>query len=55
MSTITVRGNASDEELAAVVAVLSSTGEQPADGYRRWREQRLNALRHKPFGGPRDM
>ncbi|MFN2560091.1 MAG: hypothetical protein ABR571_02180 [Jatrophihabitans sp.] len=41
---ISVRGNASDEEIAAVLAVVSS-GSRPADGCRRWQATRLAALR----------
>jgi hypothetical protein len=41
---ISVHGNASDEELAAVLAVVSS-GTRPPDGYRRWQATRLAALR----------
>jgi acyl-CoA carboxylase epsilon subunit-like protein len=44
---ISVRGNASDEELAAVLAVVSSSS-RPADGYRRWQATRLAALRRAP-------
>jgi hypothetical protein len=44
---ISVRGNASDEELAVVLAVVSS-GPRPSDGYRRWRAIRLAALRRAP-------
>jgi DNA-binding Lrp family transcriptional regulator len=41
-----VRGNATDEELAAVVAVLSQV-ERPvaADRYAEWRRVRLAAVR----------
>jgi hypothetical protein len=41
---ISVRGNASDEELAVVLAVVSS-GPRPSGGYHRWRATRLAALR----------
>jgi hypothetical protein len=46
-TAITVRGNASAEELAAVLAIVSS-GPRPSDGYRRWRATRLAALRRPP-------
>jgi len=42
-----VRGGATPEELAAVVAVLRrpAAGQPPEDGYARWRRIRLAALR----------
>ena len=44
-----VRGGASPEEMAAVVAVIASLAERrtesTADGYAAWRRQRLAALR----------
>lgn len=46
---IEIRGNASAEELAAVLAVVAradGTGEpREPDAYTRWRRQRLRALR----------
>jgi hypothetical protein len=46
MSRISVRGNATDEELAAVLAVVSSAEHQPLpDAYARWRAIRLAAVR----------
>lgn len=48
MSAITLRPNASEEEIAAVVAVLvESRGYALPDGYRLWRVTRLKALRDK--------
>jgi hypothetical protein len=53
MSSITLPANATDEEVAAVLAVLlSSAGDRPQDGYRTWRETRLKALRDRS-GQPR--
>lgn len=55
MSTITVHGNATAEEVAAVLALLSAR--QPdvePDGYRQWRATRLKALRHKAFADTRE-
>jgi hypothetical protein len=44
-----VRGGASPEEMAAVVAVIASLAERrtesPVDGYAAWRRKRLAALR----------
>jgi hypothetical protein len=45
--TVAVRGNANAEELAAIVAILTSRPEPEPDGYRDWRETRLKALRNK--------
>jgi hypothetical protein len=45
--TLAVRGNANAEEVAAVVAILTSRPEPEPDGYREWRETRLKALRNK--------
>jgi hypothetical protein len=45
--TVAVRGNASAEEVAAVVAILTSRPEPAPDDYREWREARLKALRDK--------
>ena len=44
---VAVRGGATPEELAAVVAVLRrpAAGQPPEDGYARWRRIRLAALR----------
>ena len=50
MSAITLPRNATDEEVAAVVAaLLGSSGDRdrPQDGYRLWRATRLKALRDK--------
>ena len=45
MSDLTVRGNASAEEVAAVLAVLrSAPSAPPASAYERWRAGRLKAL-----------
>jgi hypothetical protein len=44
--SVAVRGNATAEELAAVLAVISQRRQTPqADGYERWRAGRLAALR----------
>jgi hypothetical protein len=46
VNAITVRGNATAEEVAAVLAVVSRAGTSaPADAYVRWRQARLTALR----------
>jgi len=44
---VTVRGAATAEEVAAVLAVLARTGrDEPGDdGYERWRATRRRALR----------
>lgn len=47
---VRVRGGASAEELAAVLAVLSTRDELPAP-YEQWRRARLAALRRAPRGG----
>jgi hypothetical protein len=48
MTSITVPANATDEEIAAVLAVLlGSGGDRPQDGYRTWRATRLKAIRDK--------
>ncbi|HEU5006219.1 MAG TPA: acyl-CoA carboxylase epsilon subunit [Jatrophihabitantaceae bacterium] len=49
MTDIEVRGGATDEELAAVLAALVSGGRRPEtghedDGYARWRRGRRQAL-----------
>jgi hypothetical protein len=50
MSSIELPANATDEEVAAVLAVLLGTsGDHAQDGYRRWRATRLKALRDKPI------
>lgn len=49
MSSITLRGNPTEEEVAAVLALLSSRRAEEPDGYRVWRATRLKALRHKAF------
>jgi hypothetical protein len=42
---LTVRGGASDEELAAVIAALASRPEPPeSSGYEKWRRARRAAL-----------
>lgn len=44
--SVEVRGNATPEELAAVLAVVANLGGQPrVDAYERWRAARLAALR----------
>ena len=55
MSEVSVRGNATAEELAAVLAVVSR-GEAPArpDPYTRWRHTRQAALRRTDATMPRD-
>ena len=55
MSAITVHGNATAEEVAAVLALLSAR--QPSaepDAYRVWRTTRLKALRRKDFADTRE-
>jgi hypothetical protein len=42
---IAVRGNATDEELAAVLAALAERQAREPSGYERWRSGRLAALR----------
>ena len=42
---VVVRGNASAEEVAAVLAVVATRGPAPVDEYTRWRQGRLAALR----------
>jgi len=48
MTDIQVRGGATDEELAAVLAALATGGRRPEgdreDGYARWRRGRRHAL-----------
>jgi hypothetical protein len=47
-----VRGNASAEELAALLTALADReggGPPPPDGYRSWRDGRRRALRRAPF------
>lgn len=48
-ASIEIRGNASAEELAAVLAVVAradgASDESKPDAYTRWRRQRLRALR----------
>jgi hypothetical protein len=53
---VRVRGNASAEELAAVLTVVSQCRAPEADGYARWRQTRLAALApqragHRRFSG----
>lgn len=43
--SVCVRGAASAEEIAAVIAALHVVREPPEAGYARWRRQRLAALR----------
>jgi hypothetical protein len=51
-----VRGGASPEEMAAVVAVIASLAERRTvssfDGYAAWRRKRLAALRDNGSGVP---
>jgi hypothetical protein len=42
---ILVRGNATPEEVAAVLAVVTSRSDAAPDPYTRWRQGRLAALR----------
>jgi hypothetical protein len=42
---VRVRGNANAEEVAAVLAVFATRSAAPPDGYARWRQARLAALR----------
>jgi hypothetical protein len=45
VSDVSVRGNATAEELAAVLAVISrAENSNPSDQYARWRRARLAAL-----------
>jgi hypothetical protein len=46
-SAVEVRGGATAEEMAAILAVLARRESSPAvsEGYRRWRETRCAALR----------
>jgi hypothetical protein len=50
MRAVTVHGNPTAEEVAALLALLSSRqlDEEP-DRYRQWRATRLKALRRKAF------
>jgi len=43
---VVVRGGATAEEIGAILAVLSRSGdaESPLSGYPQWRRQRLQAL-----------
>jgi hypothetical protein len=48
---VRVRGAATAEELAVVLALLSAqpaAGDPPADGYAHWRTVRRQALRQSP-------
>jgi hypothetical protein len=46
MSTsVLVRGNATPEEVAAVLAVVTSRSDAAPDPYTQWRQGRLAALR----------
>jgi hypothetical protein len=48
---VEVRGNATAEELAAVLAVLTHTDRAAVpDAYRRWRDTRLAALKRRTAG-----
>jgi acyl-CoA carboxylase epsilon subunit-like protein len=50
MTPIIVRGNATAEEVAAVLALLSTRRpEEAPDGYRQWRATRLKSLQRKAF------
>jgi hypothetical protein len=52
---IVVRGGADAEDIAAVIAVLGSSGAAPGeDAYRRWRLQRAEALR-RSSGRPSEV
>jgi hypothetical protein len=46
-SDVVVRGAATPDEIAAVVAALQAREQAAADGdrYERWRRQRLSAIR----------
>ncbi|MCW2657848.1 MAG: hypothetical protein JWR06_2041 [Jatrophihabitans sp.] len=48
--SVLVRGNASAEELAAVLAVVVQAGAPEPDGYTRWRRTRLAALSRERAG-----
>jgi hypothetical protein len=45
MTPVLVRGNASAEEVAAVLAVFAGRPAAGPDAYTRWRQGRLAALR----------
>jgi hypothetical protein len=47
MTDVQVRGRATAEEVAAVLAVLRRDA-PPPDAYARWRRTRLAALRDRP-------
>ena len=47
---VLVRGNATPEEVAAVLAVVATRSGPAPDAYTRWRQGRLAALR----GGPKN-
>jgi hypothetical protein len=50
-AALRVRGNASAEELAVVVALISQLEHGPEpDRYAEWRHARLAALRARPAG-----
>jgi hypothetical protein len=42
---VVVRGNATAEEVAAVLAVVTSRSDAEPDPYTRWRRGRLDAVR----------
>jgi hypothetical protein len=52
---VMVRGTATAEEVAAVLAVLARVGDEApvADGYARWREGRRRALQASPRSAER--
>jgi hypothetical protein len=48
MRAVTVHGNPTAEEVAALLALLSARqADEEPDGYRQWRATRLKALRRK--------
>ncbi len=49
-----VRGGATPDELAAVVAALARAARQPAavEPYEQWRHNRIRALRAMPYDTP---
>lgn len=48
---ISVRGNASPDEIAAVIAMLAQRHEAGASRYEQWRRTRLAAVRLAPPAG----
>ena len=50
MRAVTVHGNPTAEEVAALLALLSARpADEEPDGYQLWRATRLKALRRKAF------